>query len=334
MPSIAIFGAGTIGCYVGGRLAIGGASVTFIGRGHMAETLAQQGLTLSDLTGWHARLEPELIRFSSDPAVVADAEIVLVTVKSGDTASAAEAMAPHLKASARVLTLQNGLHNAELLASRLPDHDVLVGLVPFNVAQIAAGHFHQGSEGTLQVERTPRLDGTLKAFERAGLPLVQHGDFHAVQWAKLLFNLNNAVNALSGLPLRAELLQRPYRHVLAAAQREGLALLEQKHQPLARLTPLPARWIPALLDAPDSFFRLAANRMLALDPLARSSMQDDLLAGRKTEIDYLQGEILQLADSLNRPAPVNGKLLQLVHAAEQGGQRNWSGEALLKQVQG
>lgn len=333
MPSIAVFGAGNIGCYVGGRLAAGGAAIRFIGRSRMAETLAQQGLTLSDYQGWQTTLASEQIRFSTEPATVADADLVLVTVKSGDTASAAAAIQPHLKASAIVLSLQNGMHNAEQLAALLPGHTVLSGIVPFNVAQTAAGHFHQGSEGSLVVEHAPQIASALPDFKRAGLPLVQHEDIHAVQWAKLLFNLNNAVNALSGLPLQAELSQRPYRRVLAAAQREGITLLREKQQPLAKLTPLPAHWLPALLEVPDTVFRIAAHKMLALDPLARSSMQDDLAAGRKTEIDYLQGEILTLAASLDRRAPVNARLLQLVHEAEQGGCRDWSGEALLAQIQ-
>ncbi|WP_103103025.1 2-dehydropantoate 2-reductase [Pseudomonas sp. LFM046] len=334
MATVAVFGAGTIGCYVGGRLATGGVEVVFVGREHMAATLSRQGLTLSDLFGWKTKLTPSMLDFTSDPAAVAGADLVLVTVKSGDTASAADAMASHLRPSTPLLTFQNGLHNAEVLSDRLPGHPVLSGSIPFNVAQVAPGHFHQGSEGTPQVQRSPLLDPVREAFERGGLRLVEHQDFPAVQWAKLLFNLNNAVNALSGLPLRDELMQRPYRQVLAAAQREGLALLSEKHQHLARLTPLPAQWIPMLLETPDAVFRLAAKRMLDLDPLARSSMQDDLAAGRKTEIDFLQGEILDLAQRLNRQAPVNARLLQLVHTAEEGGRRNWSGDALLAQVRG
>ncbi|AYC31016.1 2-dehydropantoate 2-reductase [Pseudomonas cavernae] len=332
MSSIAVFGAGNIGCYVGGRLATAGARVRFIGRSRMADTLVQQGLTLSDLQGWQATLPAEQLRFGSDPAAVADADLVLVTVKSADTAGAAAAIAPHLKPSAVVLSLQNGLHNAEQLAALLPQHAVLTGVVLFNVAQTGGGHFHQGTEGGLAVERSALLEPAVAASERAGLALVQHDDILAVQWAKLLFNLNNAVNALSGLPLKAELSQRAYRRVLAAAQREGIALLRAKQQPLARLTPLPAHWGPALLEMPDTLFRMVASKMLAIDPLARSSMQDDLVGGRRTEIDYLQGEILRLAASLGRPAPVNARLLQLVRAAEQGGRRDWSGEALLAEI--
>lgn len=332
MPSIAVFGAGSIGCYVGGRLCADGSPVMLIGRGRMAAVIADHGLGLSDYHGWKARLTAGQIPFHTDPAAVATADLVLVTVKSADTQAAAQALQPHLKATALVVSLQNGMHNGEQLAALLPSHTVLTGMVPFNVAQTTPGHFHQGSEGALALQRSPALESFLPAFAQAGLTLELHDDMKPVQWAKLLLNLNNAVNALSGLPLKAELSQRDYRRVVAAAQREGIALLQEKKQALAKLTPLPAHWIPALLDVPDAVFRLAANKMLAIDPMARSSMQDDLQAGRLTEIEFLQGEIVTLAASLGKSAPVNKKLIALIHAAEKGGRRNWSGRELLQEV--
>lgn len=332
MPSIAVFGAGSIGCYAGGRLAAAGQPVLLIGRPRMAEVVAAEGLTLSDYHGWSTRLAPEHIRFSTEASAISSADLVLVTVKSADTEAAAQSLQPHLKRSAIVVSLQNGLHNAEHLKQRLPQHTVLAGMVPFNVAQQAAGHFHQGSEGGLAVEDSPLIQAFVPAFEAAGLPLERHPDMKPVQWAKLLFNLNNAVNALSGLPLKTELSQRAYRRVLAAAQREGIALLQARQQKLARLSPLPAHWVPALLEVPDAIFRLAANKMLAIDPLARSSMQDDLRAGRHTEIDYLQGEIIRMAKAAGLSAPVNEKLVSLIRAAEAGDHRKWSGEALLAAI--
>jgi 2-dehydropantoate 2-reductase len=329
MPSIAVFGAGNIGCYIGGRLAAAGSSVVLIGRPKIGATITQQGLDLSDYRGWSSHLAPADITFSTEACAVANAELILLTVKSADTQAAALALQPHLKPSAIILSMQNGLHNAELLQKLLATHTVITGMVPFNVAEQAAGHFHQGSEGELALEASPFIQDFLPAFATAGLPLTLHGDIKSVQWAKLLFNLNNAINALSGLPLKAELSQRAYRRVLAAAQAEGIALLQARHQKLAKLSPLPAHWIPALLRVPDSVFRIAASRMLAIDPLARSSMQDDLTAGRKTEISYLQGEIIQLARAAGQSAPINEKLMALVHAAEAGGRRNWSGTELL-----
>ena len=76
-------------------------------------------------------------------------------------------------------------------------------------------------------------------------------------------------------------------------------------------------------------FKLLANKMLAIDPLARSSMWEDLEAGRKTEVDYINGEVVQLAAQLNRQAPVNQKLIDLIKAAEDGGKRDWAASDLL-----
>lgn len=334
MTSIAVFGAGSIGCYVGGRLSAAGTSVILVGRARLGSVLQAQGLRLSDYRGWQHQLAATELHFSSDAAALADADLVLVTVKSGDTAAAAPTLAAMLKPGALVISLQNGLHNAELLAKLLPQHTVLTGMVPFNVAQTAPGHFHQGSEGELAVQAHPQLEKFRSAFAKAGLPLSEHADMKAVQWAKLLLNLNNAVNALSGLPLKTELEQGDYRYVLAAAQDEAIALLKENNQPLAKLTPLPAHWIPKLLRVPDAVFRIAAKKMLAIDPLARSSMQDDLAAGRKTEIDVLQGEIVALAKAAGKAAPVNAKLLALIHAAEAGGRRDWSGAELRSTVLG
>jgi 2-dehydropantoate 2-reductase len=87
-----------------------------------------------------------------------------------------------------------------------------------------------------------------------------------------------------------------------------------------------------MLSLPDAAFRVAANRMLRIDPLARSSMWEDLQAGRQTEIDWLGGEVLRLAERLGRAAPVNSRLMDLIRQAEHGGRREWSGEALLAEL--
>jgi len=92
---------------------------------------------------------------------------------------------------------------------------------------------------------------------------------------------------------------------------------------------VPANWIPCVLALPDALFRLVAAGMLAIDPLARSSMWEDLQARRATEVDWINGEIVRLAERLGRAAPVNARLVALVHAAEQGGRRRWSGAELL-----
>lgn len=332
-PRLWVMGAGSIGCYLGGCLQASGADVVLIGRPGILERLARHGLRISDLHGRDSRLPPDTLRLAASPAEAGPApDLVLFTVKSAATASAGSDLAPWLADGTPVISLQNGLHNAAILADALPRCRVITGMVPFNVLQSAPGHWHQGSDGHLALQDDAALAPFLAVFDDAGLPIDRHADMPAVQWAKLLLNLNNPINALSGLPLKDELSQRAYRRVLAAAQAEAVALLRRQGQPLARLTPLPAHWLPRLLGLPDVIFRLAAQRMLAIDPLARSSMWEDLEAGRPTEIDHINGEIVRLAAAQGLRAPVNERLIALIRDAEAGGKRDWSGEALLAEV--
>ena len=329
---ICIFGAGSIGCYVGGRIAAAGCPVTLIGRERLRLELMHSGLHLTDLLGADLRVKPDAFCFATDADAAADAELVLVTVKSADTAAAGRALAKVLKPGTVVVSFQNGMGNARLLRDALRQQTVLGGMVQFNVLNRGRGHFHQGSEGALEVEQHPAIEPFSAAFARAGLPLKLHTDMLPVQWAKLLLNLNNPINALSNLPLKAELSQRAFRKCIALAQTEALRLMGSAGILPARLTPLPPNWIPGLLKVPTWLFRLLANKMLAFDPLARSSMWEDLEAGRITEVDWLNGEIVRLAEKMGNHAPVNARLIALIREAEAGGKRHWSGEDLLNEL--
>jgi len=328
---ICIYGAGSIGCYVGGRLAATGSAVTFIGRPRLAAEIRQHGLHLTDYLGADLRVAPAQVKFETTPDAARDAGMVLVTVKSAGTQDAGRELAPLLKPGALVISFQNGLHNAEVLQAQLPRCKVLTGMVEFNVLNRGQGAFHHGTEGGLDVQDDAALAPFLPAFAASGLALKRHADMTAIMWAKLQLNLNNAINALAGIPLKEELAQRAFRRCIALAQRELLGLLDAAGVEPARLK-LPPRWLPALLEVPDAVFRVLAGKMLAIDPLARSSMWEDLQAGRATEIDWLNGEVVKLAASLGRTAPVNGRLVALVLEAEKGGRRDWKGEELLKEL--
>jgi 2-dehydropantoate 2-reductase len=327
---ICVYGAGSIGCYVGGRLAATGAEVAFVGRRRLADEVAAHGLTLTDLRG--SELRAASTRYATVPDAAAEADLVLVAVKSGATADAADQLAPLLKPGAVVVSLQNGLRAAALLREKLPGTAVLAGMVAFNVVHLGEGRFHCGTDGGLEVQDAPALDAVAAAFDRAGLPLVRRADLTGVQAAKLLLNLNNAVNALSGLPLKTELSQRAFRRCLALAQREALAAYRAAGIRPARTAGVRSGLLPAVLGLPDAVFTRAAARMLAIDPLARSSTWDDLEAGRPTEVDYFNGEITALAAEHGLAAPVNDRLTVLVHEAEEGGRRDWTGPELLAEL--
>lgn len=306
--------------------------MTFIGRPRLAAEIRQHGLHLTDWHGADLRVAPADVCFETSPEAVRSADLVLVTVKSAGTEEVGRDLAQLLKPGAVVISFQNGIHNAEVLRAQNPGVTVITGMVEFNVISRGEGAFHHGTEGGLDVHGHPAMTPFLPAFAAAGLPLRQHGDMTGVMWAKLQLNLNNAINALAGIPLKEELSQRAFRRCIALAQQELLDLLDAAGIRPTRLK-LPPRLIPSLLNVPDAVFRVLAGRMLAIDPLARSSMWEDLQAGRATEIDYLNGEVVKLAASLNRAAPANGRLVALILEAEQGGRRDWTGPELLKELQ-
>ncbi len=333
MEPIVIVGAGSIGCHVGARLAGAGAAVTLVGRPRVLDEVRAHGLAWSDLRGGGGRVPASAVTLSEDIASAAPAALVLVTVKSADTAAVAQRLAPVLGATAVVWSLQNGLRNVPVLRAHLSGRPVLAGMVPFNVVPRGGGLFHQATQGDLDAESHPALKPWRALFAQAGLTLSLHADMQAVQWSKLLLNLGNAINALSGLPLLEQLSQRNWRRCMALAQAEALGLLRLAGQPLTRLTPLPPGWLPGLLRLPDAVFLRLAQRMLAMDPLARSSMAEDLSRGRPSEVDDLNGEVVRLALRLNRPAPVNRMLVRLMREAESGGRRQWTAAGLLATLQ-
>jgi len=167
-----------------------------------------------------------------------------------------------------------------------------------------------------------------EASRAAKLAIEPRDDMPAVQWGKLVMNLNNAINALSNVPLATELSDRDFRRCLAACQREAFDALAAAGQRVARLTAVPPRLMPRLLPMPNWLFHRLAKRIVAIDPHARSSMWDDLEAKRPTEVDYMQGEVVALAERHGRDAPVNRTLQRLVHDAEAGGRRDFSGREL------
>jgi 2-dehydropantoate 2-reductase len=330
---IAVLGAGSIGAYVGGALIAAGADVTLIGRTRMREHVALHGLTVSDMDGRNDALSPAQVHYSEDPATLAGAGLVLVAVKSADTEGIAPLLAQHAAPGALIVSLQNGIGNADVLRRALPGRMVLAGMVPFNVVQLPESRFHRGTEGSLMVEASPALAPWLPMFEAAGLPLVQRTDFVAVQWGKLLLNLNNPINALSGIPLKAQLSDRDYRRCLALLIDEALHALKAAGIVPAQIGKVPPSRLPRLMRLPNWLFKRVAAAALRIDPEARSSMWEDLQAGRRTEIDYLNGAVVALAERAGLDAPANRRIVALMHTAQDGKSVAMSGKMLLAALQ-
>ncbi len=311
---IAIYGAGSIGCFVGGLLVEAGRRVAFLVRPRVAEELQANGLRLTDYSGFALALPSAKLDLQTSSDCLRDASHILLTVKSADTVSAAEDIKATSPAGALVISLQNGVENVDALRAQLGQDRVLGGMVPFNVVHKAAGHFHRGTSGDIVIE-AGRPDA-LALLTVPHLPIAASSHMAGVQWGKLIVNLNNALNALSGLPLKQQLETHAWRAILADQIAEAVSVLKAASIRPVPATKVPAALLPPLLRLPDPLFKLAARSMLKIDPEARSSMWEDLVQRRRTEVDYLQGAIVRLAARLQLRAPMSEHILRLVKQAE------------------
>ena len=319
-----ILGAGAIGCYVGGRLALAGENVMLVGRPRVIEPLALHGLTVSDLDGYEGHLEAVNLRLATSLAdamasiVLSQPTVILLCVKGGATEAAAREIAQACPAGTPIVSLQNGVYNLARIQSAAPQMPVLAGMVPYNVVMASPHHPHRASTGSLHIARHALSEQMLPALVAAGLPTELVDDMRTVQWGKLLLNLNNPVNALSDLPLRAQLMDRDYRRVLADLQTEALAAMAAAGIRPAKVAAAPPRALPHLLRLPNWLFTRLAARMLRIDASARSSMWDDVQHGRVTEIDDLCGAVVRLAQAHGTRAPLNAAMCQLILRHRQG----------------
>jgi 2-dehydropantoate 2-reductase len=315
---VAIVGAGAIGCYLGVMLAQSAAfAVSFIGREKIALEAAAYGLTAQDLDGVCYKVATPVVY--TELEALRNAQLVLVTVKALDLESLLPQLARYLASDCTVVAMQNGVAIADLYQQFL-SQTVLRAIVPFNVVKISPGFYARttGAQMIWQQTDAPEVLAVLQQLKQQGISSKRMTDIRAAEFGKLVLNLNNAINALSDLPLQQQLLQPPYRRLLAAAIEELLDLCQRLNIETYAYTSIPNRYIPLLLKTPTWLFQRLAKKMLAISPDARSSMWDDIQAGKPTEIDFLNGTVVTMALPLGLKVPVNQLLLQLVRRKEQG----------------
>ncbi|MFK7752618.1 MAG: 2-dehydropantoate 2-reductase [Sedimentitalea sp.] len=313
-PHIVIAGAGSIGCFVGALLADAGRHVTLLGRARVLDAIATDGLTVTDFSGLSRHVGAEKLGLATAPDCFASADLILVTVKTGASAGIAADIARLSPRQTPVVSLQNGVEAASTLAAHLPEFDLRAGMVPFNVVPKAPGHFHRATSGEIHIASGPTdLTSLLSVPD---LQMIETAEITAVQWGKLLVNLNNALNALSGLTLYTQLGQRDWRRLMADQMVESLAVLQAAGIATKSTQPVPDWLVPHILRLPTPIFRRVAAKMLTIDPEARTSMAYDLIAARPTEIEALQGTIIALGAQHGVQTPINTRVRAAVLAAQ------------------
>ena len=320
--NIAVFGAGSIGCYLGGVLANAGCKLTFIGRERIKWGVNMRGLTLTHFKRPPIKVESHQFTFHTEARRIEGADIVLLCVKSQDTISAARELAPHLGSNSIIVSFQNGVRNVDQIRSIIPNNLVLGGMVPFNVISPAIAEYHCGTEGELAIERSDsdKVKHLIRAFKAGGQAVRETKDMNAIQWGKLIINLNNALNTLHGDTLKTGLAQKHYRKALAAMMEEAVSVTGNAGIEVGSFGRTSPKKAINILRKPNWLYETISSNILKIDDSARSSMLDDLEAGKVSEINYLQGEIVQLAEETLQTAPINQVILEAVQAAFRTGQ--------------
>ncbi|MDB3967277.1 2-dehydropantoate 2-reductase [Porticoccaceae bacterium] len=313
---LAIYGAGSTGCYLGGLLQLCGYNVSLVCREPVRDRILDAGgITLTDYTGQNEKVMPSaLITDLTDETF----EAVFVTLKCHQLESALADLKRLADDGAQLFFMQNGLDSLDPILTQLPRDKVKQGITPFNILSLDNAHFHRGTEGTFLFHQTELTEQLAKQLGAIGFTTVLHTDMKPVIYGKLLLNLNNALNAVANQPIKTQLENHKMRKVYAAAQREWLAVAKAEGVELAQYTGVKPSWLPRLLSLPNWLYLRLAKAMMDIDPHARSSMWEDISSGRKTEIEFLNEAVVRRAEILGIDAPVNRKISALIHSLEQG----------------
>jgi 2-dehydropantoate 2-reductase len=301
MTRVAVVGAGAVGCYYGGMLARAGVAVTLVGRPAHVEAMRRDGLRLST-----AAFDEHIpVQASTEVAAVAGAGLVLVCVKSTDTAAIAAELAPHLAPAACVLSLQNGVDNAPRMAQVL-GRPVAPAVVYVATEMGGPGHVRHMGRGELVIPSDiaagpAGLDsaGVVALFARAGVPVELSANVLGALWGKLLLNCGyNALSAITDLPYGRMVTLPGISRTVHDAVAECLAVAA------------------ALGVAIPGDVGAAVDRIATSMPGQVSSTCQDLRRGKPTEIDHLNGFIVREGERLDVPVPLNRALWALVKALE------------------
>lgn len=294
---ICVFGAGAIGCYFGGLLARAGHDVTFIGRPTHVEAINARGLILETA----AATEHVPARAAVDASGIDRPDVVLVCVKSADTETVADALGDRLGPRTAILSLQNGVDNAQRLGALL-GREVVSAIVYAGTGMAGPGHVKHHGGGDLVIGTSPASAELAGLLSGAGIPTTVSDDIDSALWTKLVTNCAyNPLSAVGPISYAAMLETDGAREVMLNVIRECEAVAA------ACGVTLP----------PDIVARVmaVAERM----PNQMSSTAQDLLRGKPTEIDFLNGHVVRKGAEHGIPTPTNLALTVAVRLAEQGG---------------
>jgi 2-dehydropantoate 2-reductase len=300
---IAIYGAGGVGGYYGGRLAQSGHDVTFIARGDHLRAIQQRGLSVTSPRG-DFTIRPA--QATADPLAVGPVELVIVGIKTWQVPAAAVAMRPLVGPLTMVLPLQNGVEAADQIVAELGPEPVLGGVTRIFSAVVGPGEIHDRGGpanivfGELDGPVRPRTERLLAVLTGAGIAAEITTDVRRTLWEKFLFVVSLGavgavsrapVGALRSLPETREMLETCMGEIAAVAQARGITLAE------------------GLIGANMAFLD-------GLPAEADSSLQRDVIAGRPSELDAWSGAVVRFGRAAGVPTPTHEVIYRALRPQE------------------
>jgi 2-dehydropantoate 2-reductase len=315
---IAVIGAGAIGSVVGGLLANAGEDVTLMGRRPHVDAVNRNGLRID------GAVRTMQVRARAAERLDFRPDLALLTMKTQGVAAAAREVRPYV-VGVPVVTMQNGVRSDELAAEVLGKEDLLSCVVLLGATFLEPGSVTYSTQGVLVLgvpfglidERTRSVAAILDK----AVPTHLSANIAGAHWTKLIVNENNALPAVTGLSIQ-EVNRRPaLRRLSVLLMREAAATITAAGIELASLPRLPATGLKTTLSLPmpvASRLLGLVSRSLGRTPALGSTLQS-VRRGEKTEIDYLNGEIVRLGEKIGRPTPYNTAVVGLVHQVEATG---------------
>lgn len=315
---VLIYGAGAVGCYIGGHLALAGHEVTLLGRAPLVQAVNEGGLTLQRADGAlvirNLHAVDDLGRALSEQGPF---DWIAFTMKAYDTATAIQELAAYLDEPPPLVSFQNGVGNEEMLRSAFGAERVVAGALTTPVAVLTPGTVAElRQRGIAIAADSPAAGMVEKALRQTSLALQVAESSEALKWSKLLLNMvGNAVPAIVDMP-PDEVFSDPRLFAVEwAALREALWIMDLKHIEVINLPGVPAKVLTVLARwAPRGLLRLILRWQVSRGRGEKlPSLLTALRAGlRRTEVAWLNGAVVQAADSLKRLAPVNHALALIV----------------------
>jgi 2-dehydropantoate 2-reductase len=316
---IAIIGAGAIGGLVAAYLKKSGEEIVLIGRADQVDAINAKGLKINGVRGQEVIKVPALTRLDKQY------DLVIFAVKTQDIEEAFAHNSEFLEQGVSILTTQNGVQADNLLSSHFEREQQFSSIVLFGATYTKPGEITFNFEGDWIIGRpfTPLDPATHEIAQVLGkaFKMVTSTDIMGQKYLKLFLNFNNCIPALIGKSMQESFADMDLCRLSVMLLKEGVDILGRANIELVSLPDYPKDRICGLVKMPMEQAAGIINKTLtglSKEPLYGSILQS-IMRGKKSEIDFINGEIVHLADHFKMPTTLNSRVVDMVHEVERTG---------------